>query len=120
MIRIALVVTYLIGLVFGVVALDASGNDGWTAALWVVGSVLLGAGMGDYRFTPLALLAVPIAIPFGLPVDRTGDPVLPVWFGAMYLALLSAALIMLSVFVRQFVESHLRRRRASRTVDQSS
>jgi hypothetical protein len=113
MIRIALVVTYVIGTVFGVIALDAD-NSGELAPIWLVVSVLLGVGTGDFRFAPLSFLAVPIAIPFGLPTDTNSDPVFPVWVAAMYLALGSSIFILLGALIRRIVESRLQRRRARR------
>ncbi len=112
MIRIALVVIYLIGLVLGVVALDAGGGE-WMQTTCLAASILLGAGTGELRFAPLSFLAVPIAIPFGLPADATGDPVFPVWVAAMYLALGSSILILLAALARGIVESRLRRRRSA-------
>lgn len=111
--RVVLVAIYLVGMVLAVIAVD-TGDDGWLSALWVVASVLLGAGTGDLRFALLSLLAIPIAIPFGLPADTYSDPVLPVWTVAPALAMFSAGLILLSVLIRRFVESRLRRRRALR------
>lgn len=113
MIRVALVVVYLIGLVTAVISVD-TGDDGWLSALWVVTSVLLGAGTKDLRFALLSLLAIPIAIPFGLPADTYSDPVLPVWTLAPAIAMFSAGLVLLSALLRLFAESRLRRRRALR------
>lgn len=113
MTRIALAVTYLIGTVVAVVSMDANGG-GWWGAIWVVVSVLLGAGTGELRFAPLSFLAIPIAIPFGLPAESNSDPVFPVWFAAAYFALFSSALILLAALTRRIVESHLRRRRTAR------
>ncbi len=104
MTRIVLIATYLIGLVLAVVALDVS-DEGWWAAIWIITSVLLGAGTGDFRLTALSLLAIPIAIPFGLPADREADPVLPVWFGALPLAACSSVLILLGALMRRIVDS---------------
>jgi hypothetical protein len=112
MTRVALVVAYLIGLVTAVISVD-TGDDGWLSALWVLTSVLLGAGTGDFRFSFLALLAIPIAIPFGLPADTYSDPVLPVWTVAPVIVMLSTALVLLSAFIRRFVESRLRTIRLS-------
>lgn len=111
--RIALVVAYLISLVVGVIALDANGG-GSLASIWLLLSLLLGAGTGDFRLAALALLAIPLAIPFGLPADRTGDPVFPVWVVALYYAPFSAVLILLAAGVRRTVEAHWRRRRVAR------
>jgi hypothetical protein len=114
MARVALVVAYLIAMVAGVIALDVS-NGGWVLTIWLLMSVLLGAGTGDPRLAALSLPAIPIAIPFGLPADTNFDPVLPIWIAAVYLAALSSALILIAAFLRRVVETRLQRRRASRT-----
>jgi uncharacterized membrane protein len=111
--QIGLVAAYLIGMVVAIVSLDASSDGEW-ATIWAIVSVLLGAGTGKFRFAPLSLLALPIAIPFGLPEDRYSDPVLPIWVAAMYFALFSFVLILLSALARQGIDSRLRRRRAAR------
>jgi hypothetical protein len=113
MIRIALVVAYVIGMVIAILSMNADPGGSW-GEICVVISLLLGAGTGDFRLAALSLLAIPITIPFGLPADETGDPVLPLWVGGMYFALVSAALIALAAFARQFVESRLQRRRSPR------
>jgi hypothetical protein len=113
MVRIALVVAYLIGMTLGVYAMD-QGDDGLLAVIWIVGSIVLGAATGDIRYALLAVLTIPIAIPFGNPADTSSDPVLPVWIGAMYLALISAVLIVFATFAREAVDSRLQRRRARR------
>jgi hypothetical protein len=113
MTRIALVVTYLLGMAVAAVLMDADGG-GWWGTIWLVASVLLGAGTGDYRLALLSVLTIPIAIPLGLPADGQGDPVLPVWAAMVYFAPFSSALILLSAFVRRIAQSRLRRRRARR------
>jgi hypothetical protein len=112
MTRIVLVVTYLIGMVVTVFLMDADPGGSW-GTVCVVISVLLGAGTGDLRLATLALLAIPIAIPFGLPADP-GDPALPLWVGGMYFALASSVLIVLAAVIRKFAESRLQRRRTAR------
>ncbi len=77
-------------------------------------SVLLGAGTGDFRLAALSLLAIPLTIPFGLPADKTGDPVLPLWVGGMMFAFTSSVLIVLAALIRKFAESRLQRRRTAR------
>jgi hypothetical protein len=108
MTRIVLLLAYLIGLILGVVALDVS-DEGWWAAIWIIASLLLGVGTGDFRFAVLSLLAILIAIPFGLPADRESDPVLPVWIGAVPLAGCSSVLILLGASMRRIAESRRRR-----------
>jgi len=111
--RVVLIVAYLIGLVTAIISIDTS-NDGWLSALWVLTSVLLGAGTGDFRFALLSLLAIPIAIPFGLPADRYSDPVLPVWTVAPAVTALSAALVLFAALIRRIIGSRLRRRHSLR------
>jgi hypothetical protein len=113
MIRIILGVAYLIGMVVAVLSMNEDPGGSW-AEICLVISVLLGAGTGDPRLAPLSVLAIPMTIPFGLPADETGDPVLPLWVGGMLFTFVSAALILFAAFGRQFVESRLQRRRAPR------
>ncbi|HST69926.1 MAG TPA: hypothetical protein VLI94_09735 [Solirubrobacterales bacterium] len=113
MTRIALVAIYMIGTVVAVFSMEADGGGSWGEICLVV-SVLLGIGTGDFRFAPLSLLAIPIAIPFGYPDDVAGDPVFPVWVAATYYAAVSSTLTVLAAFARQAVESRLRRRHAPR------
>ncbi|HXS33907.1 MAG TPA: hypothetical protein VN758_09070 [Solirubrobacterales bacterium] len=113
MTRIALIATYLIGLVIAVFSMNADPGGSWgTICLGI--SVLLGAGTGDFRLAALSLLAIPLTIPFGLPADETGDPVLPLWVGGMMFAFTSSVLIVLAALIRKFAESRLQRRRTAR------
>jgi len=113
MTRIVLVVTYLIGMVAAVFSMDADPGGSW-GTICVVISVLLGAGTGDFRLASLSLLAIPITIPFGLPADRVGDPMLPLWVGGMLFALTSSVLIVLAALIRKIAEFRLQRRRTAR------
>ena len=112
MTRIIFIVTYLIGMVVTVFLMDADPGGSWGTICLVI-SVLLGAGTGDLRLATLSLLAIPIAIPFGLPADP-GDPAFPLWVGGMYFALASSVLIVLTASIRKFAESRLQRRRTAR------
>jgi hypothetical protein len=112
MVRIAFVVAYLIGMVVAVFSMDADAGGSWGTICAVI-SVLLGAGTRDPRLATLSLLAIPLAIPFGLPADP-GDPALPLWVGGMYFAVGSSILIVLAALLGKFVESRLQRRRAPR------
>lgn len=113
MTRIVLVVTYLMGMVVTVFLMDADPGGSWgTICLGI--SVLLGAGTGDFRLAALSLLAIPLTIPFGLPADETGDPVLPLWVGGMMFAFTSSVSIVLAALIRKFAESRLQRRRTAR------
>jgi len=113
MTRIVLVAAYLIGLVIALFSMNADPGGSWgTICLGI--SILLGAGTGDFRLAALSLLAIPLTIPFGLPADETGDPVLPLWVGGMMFAFTSSVLIVLAALIRKIAESRLRRRRAAR------
>jgi hypothetical protein len=113
MTRIALVVAYLIGMIVAVLSMNDDPGGSW-GTICVIASILLGAGTGDPRLAALSVLAIPITIPFGLPADETGDPVLPLWVGGMFFATVSSVSIVLTAFARQFLESRLRRRRTPR------
>ena|SRR5690242_10478962 len=113
MTRIVLVAAYLIGMVVAVFSMNDDPGGEWGGICLGI-SVLLGAGTGDFRLAALSLLAIPLTIPFGLPADETGDPVLPLWVGGMMFAMVSSASILLTAFLRQAVDSRLQRRRAPR------
>jgi hypothetical protein len=113
MARIVFVAIYLVGMVVAIVLMDADGDGSW-GTIWVGVSVLLGAGTGEFRFSYLPLLAIPIAIPFGLPADLSGDPVFPLWVGVVSFAPFFCGLILVSAFLRRRVDSLLRRRRTAR------
>ncbi len=113
MTRIVLVVTYLTGMVVAVFSMNADPGGSWGTICFAI-SVLLGAGTGDFRLAALSLLAIPITIPFGLPADQAGDPVLPLWVGGMMFAFTSSVSIVLAALIRKFAESRLQRRRARR------
>jgi hypothetical protein len=112
MARIVLVAIYLIGMVLAVFAMDADPGGAWGTICAAI-SVLLGIGTGDPRLASLSVLAIPIAVPFGLPADP-GDPALPLWVGGMYFAFVSSILIVLAALIRKFAESRLRRWRTAR------
>jgi hypothetical protein len=112
MIRIALVVAYLVSTVLAVIALDDGDGGNWQGTVWLGMAVLLGAGIRDLRLALLPLVAIPIAIPFGIPADA-GDPAFPLWVGMLYLAAISAFLVAVGVLVGQFVDRRRRRRPAA-------
>ena len=113
MTRIVLVAAYLIGMVVAVFSMNDDPGGKWGEICLAI-SVMRGAGTGDFRLAALSLLAIPLTIPFGLPADETGDPVLPLWVGGMMFAAVSFASILLTAFLRQAVDSRLQRRRAPR------
>ncbi|HKO38846.1 MAG TPA: hypothetical protein VJU14_10805 [Solirubrobacterales bacterium] len=113
MVRIALVIAYLIGMVVAVFAMNEDPGGSWGEICLVI-SVLLGLGTGDYRLATLSLLAIPLTIPFGLPADETGDPVLPLWVGGVMFAAVSALVILLGAFIRWVIDYRLQRRRTLR------
>jgi hypothetical protein len=113
MTRIAFIVVYLAGAAAAVVLLNANtGSGAWAIGIWAVTSVLLGWGTGKPGFAPIALLAIPFAIPFGYPDDYQYSEPMPIWWGAAIFAFFSAGLIFLTALVKRATE-HLRHRRAS-------
>jgi hypothetical protein len=74
--------------------------------------VLLGWRTGQPGFALLALLVIPFGIPFGYPDHRYNEAD-PVWFSAAFYAVISAALIFLTAFIRRFGEAHRRQRASS-------
>jgi hypothetical protein len=114
MVRIALVVAYLIGMVVAVFSMNEDPGGSWGEICLAI-SVLLGLGTGDIRLAALSLLAIPMTIPFGLPADQTGDPVFPLWIGGVMFAVASALMILLGAFIRWAVDSRLQRRRTPRS-----
>ncbi len=77
MTRIALVVTYLIGMVVTVFLMDSNPGGSW-GTICVVISVLLGAGTGDLRLATLSLLANP-ACSAGVPLATPASPDFRLW-----------------------------------------
>lgn len=112
MVRLVLVAAYLVGMVVAVFSMDADPGGSWGTICAAI-SVLLGAGTGDPRLASLSVLAIPIAIPFGLPADP-GDPALPLWVGGMYFAFASSIVIVISALMRRFAETRLQRWRTAR------
>jgi hypothetical protein len=112
MIRIAFAVAYLVAMVVALFMMDAEGGGSW-GTVWLVASILLGAGTGDYRLALLSILTIPMAIPFGLPDDPEGDPVFPLWVATLAFAPISSVSILFGAFVRQTAQERLRRRRES-------
>lgn len=115
MMRIAFAVAYLGAMLVALFLMDADGGGLW-GTVWLLASILLGLGTGDYRLALLAVLTIPMAIPFGLPDDPEGDPVFPLWVAMLGFAPISAVLILFGAFVRQTARERFSRaaRRASR------
>jgi len=104
MIRIVFIATYLAGAAAAVILLNANRGDGEVAiVIWAVVSLLLGWGTGRLRFTFLALLAIPFAVPFGYPDHYQYSEPLPIWWSAMFCAFISACLIFASALIRNVV-----------------
>jgi hypothetical protein len=98
---------YVVAVVIAVALLNAHGGSSAAFLLWVLASIFLGAATGRPSFALLALLAIPVAIPFGIPDDdlsRRADPVLPLVFIAAYFVPISALLIVASAFARRTIE----------------
>ena len=103
---VALVAAYSVSTVLAVDARDA-GDSGTLQNVWLGMALVLGVGTRNLWAAMLPGIAIPIAIPYGSPVDA-GDPPLPLWIWSMYAATFSALLVGAGVFVGQFAESRLR------------
>lgn len=114
LVRAAAVTVYLAGTVAAVALLDDSPDATLAFAIWMAVSVLLGAVAGHPLWALLALLAIPIAIPFGIPDDPVSlrnDPVFPTAFVAIYLGCFSAAAIFLAALGRMKFDARQQRTR---------
>jgi hypothetical protein len=106
MTRIAFVGAYLVGAAAAVILLNANSGDGELAiVIWAVASLLLGWGTGQLGFAFLVLLAIPFAIPFGYPDHYEYSEPMPIWWSAMFCALISACLIFASALIKNVVEA---------------
>lgn len=111
MTRIALIVTYLASVATAVILINANSGDGVLAlVIWAAASLLLGWGTGRLSFSLLALLAIPFAVPFGYPDHYQYSEPMPVWWAALFWALISACLILASALLKSTLED--RRRQA--------
>jgi hypothetical protein len=113
MTRLTLIVAYLASAATAVIVVNANSGDGSLAiVIWATASVLLGLGTGQLSLALLALLAIPFAIPFGIPNHYQYSEPLPIWWYMAFCAFASAALIFLTALTRRFIETH-RQQRAS-------
>jgi hypothetical protein len=112
MTRLVFIVAYLAAVAAAVVLLNANTGDGELAiAIWTVASVLLGWGTGRLGLAPLALLAIPFAVPFGYPDHYQYSEPLPIWWTVALCSFLSAGLIFLTALMKRITV--LRRHRIS-------
>lgn len=108
MARIAFIMVYLAAAAAAVILFNANiGAGEWAIAIWAIASVLLGWGTGQPILAPLALLAIPFAIPFGYPDNYQYSEPLPIWWGVAICTFFSAGLIFLAALVKR--TSDLRR-----------
>lgn len=108
MTRFALTVTYLAGAAAAVILLNAnSGNGELAIVIWAVASVLLGWGTGQLGFAALAFLAIPFAVPFGYPDHYQYSEPMPIWWSAMFCALISSCLIIASALIKNVVDARI-------------
>jgi hypothetical protein len=93
-----------------VIAVDTNyeADHGVWLAVLAAASLALGWATGLWRVALLALVLVPLAMPFDYPESRFGEP-FPTHFSALVVAPISAGLILLGVWARK-----VRGRRADR------
>jgi hypothetical protein len=53
----------------------------------------------------LAFLTIPFAVPFGYPDNHQYSEPMPIWWSAMFCALISACLIFASALIKNVVEA---------------
>jgi hypothetical protein len=95
-------IVYVAAALAYVIAVDTNyeaNHAGWLAVL-AAASLALGWTTGLWRVALLALVLVPLAIPFDYPDSRFGEP-LPTYFSAGIVTPISAALILLGVGARK-------------------
>lgn len=115
MIRLAFVLVYLVAMVVTVISVDAESSSelgGWAALIWGVASVALGLGTGRFSFALLAFLAIPIAVPLGIPDDPEWREPLPTVFYTVFLSLYSAGLTLVAALANRIVRLYRERRKA--------
>jgi hypothetical protein len=114
MTRIVFIATYLACAAAAVILLNANSGDGELAiVIWAAASVLLGWSTGQLGFAFLALLAIPFAVPFGYPDHYQYSEPVPIWWTAMFCALVSACLIFASALIRNVVKARRRQQASS-------
>jgi len=111
MLRVACILTYLIGAAAAVILLDSNTGAGEAAiAIWAAASILVGWGTGRPVLAVLAFLAVPFAIPFGYPNAYAYSEPIPIWWSVAVLSFFSAGVILLAAFAKHVVELRSGRR----------
>jgi hypothetical protein len=95
-------IVYLAAALAYVIARDANleGNHAEWLALLAGASLALGWATGSWRTALLALVLVPLAVPFGYPDSRLYEP-LPTVFQVVMVIPISAGLILLGVWARK-------------------
>ena len=95
-------IVYLAAGLAWVITVDTNyeADHGVWLAILAGASLALGWASGSWRVALLALVLVPLAIPFDYPDSRFGEP-LPTYFSAGIVTPISAALILLGVGARK-------------------
>ena len=95
---------YLAALAGSVVVFNADAENAWAAlALAAAGSVAVGLAVGRMVVAALALLTIPFSVPFGYADEYLGSDGPQVWWFGVQVALVSAALVLLTVWVKRRV-----------------
>lgn len=97
--RAALLSIYLLALVAAILLVDAGESSGVAIALWWIASVALGWRTKAPLLGLLALLAIPLAIPFGYADEYTGSEAPWVPLFAIVAGAISGLLVVLSSIV---------------------
>jgi hypothetical protein len=95
-------IVYLAAALAFVIAVDTDyeANHGVWLAILAAASLALGWATGSWPAALLALVLVPLAMPFDYPDSRFGEP-FPTWFSAGIVTPISAGLILLGVWARR-------------------
>jgi hypothetical protein len=113
-------IVYVAAALAYVIAVDTNyeaNHAGWLAVL-AAASLALGWTTGLWRVALLALVLVPLAVPFDYPESRFSEP-LPTYFSAVILTPISAGLILLGVGARKVKNRHRSRHHTPRAQDLS-
>jgi hypothetical protein len=102
---------YLLAITATVIVWNANiGAAGWWAGVvgWGCASILFGAVTGRLIFFLWAFVAIPIAVPFGVPDNYQWSEPLPIWWFTAVISLFAAGLIFVAALARRVFDGKLR------------